>query len=209
MKKYMDKFKRNIKINKNLFVFLLCLTIVGFVSGALFSVILNADDRTLVNEYLNNFFTNVRNNKLDYSNSITNAFVFNFGCAIVIWLLGLSIIGFFIALFILFLKGFVIGFSVGSIISLFKFKGIILALVYIFPHHIFNILTFMLLVAYSLLVSYKIFCSLKNKKIIDFKILMRKYCSILIISLIIFCMTSVYEIYGVPKVLAFILALLK
>ena len=125
------------------------------------------------------------------------------------WLLGLSIIGFFIALFILFLKGFVIGFSVGSIISLFKIKGIILALVYIFPHHIFNILTFMLLVAYSLLVSYKIFCSLKNKKIIDFKILMRKYCSILIISLITFCMTSVYEIYGVPKVLAFILALLK
>lgn len=205
MKKYMDKLKENIHINKNLFVFLLVLVIVGITAGSLFSVLISNNDKTLVAGYLNDFLNNVKTNKLNYSNSLINTFIFTLGCGLLIWILGISVIGFFIVLFILFLKTFIIGFALGSILISFKFKGIIYSLIYIVPHHIINIFIFMLLSAYALMVSYKLISSLKAKKPIDFKIIMNRYLIILLFSSIVLIITSMYEVYIVPKLLRYIL----
>lgn len=199
MKKYLDKLKSNIHINKNLFVFLMVLITIGLISGALFSIIISSEDKALVNTYLNDFFSNVKNNKLDYHNSLINALIFTLGCGCLIWILGISVIGFFIILFILFLKSFILGFSVGSIIYSFKLKGLILSIIYIFPHQVINVLIFMILSAFSLMFSYKLICSLKKKKSITFGNIMNKYIIVLIFSLIVLTTTSIYEIYLLPK----------
>ena len=126
MKKYMDKLKRNIHVNKNLFVFLLVIVIVGIVSGSLFSAIISTDDKQLVSDYLNSFFNNAEANKLNYDTSIINTLILTIGFALVMWILGISIIGFFIVIFMLFMKAFILGFSISSIIMSFKLKGILL-----------------------------------------------------------------------------------
>ncbi len=209
MKKYMDKLKNSIHINKNLFVFLLVIVIVGIVSGSIFSAIVDANDKKLVVSYLNDFFNNVKSGKLNYDTSIINTLFFTVGFAVIIWLLGVSVIGFFIVIFMLFMKAFVLGFSIGSIIINFKLKGILVGAVYAFPHQIINILIFMLLSAFALIVSFKIMKCMSAKKTLDFKGVMNRYVTVLIFSLVILVITSVYEVYLMPKILNIALSLLK
>ena len=209
MKKYMDKLKRNIHINKNLFIFLLVIVIVGVVAGSIFSTIIDSNDKKMVLEYLNSFFNNAKDGKLNYNTSIVNTLVFTVGFAFIIWILGISVIGFFVVIFMLFMKGFILGFSVSSIIANFGFKGVLLAVVYVFPHHIINILVFMLLTAYSLIISYKLIKCITSKKPLDLKHIMHRYVIVLSVSLIFLVITSLYEVYVVPKLLNIIVSIIK
>lgn len=209
MKKYMDKLKRNIHINKNLFIFLLVIVIVGVVAGSIFSTIIDSNDKKMVLEYLNSFFNNAKDGKLNYNTSIVNTLVFTVGFAFIIWILGISVIGFFVVIFMLFMKGFILGFSVSSIIANFGFKGVLLALAYVFPHHIINILVFMLLTAYSLIISYKLIKCITSKKPLDLKHIMHRYVIVLSVSLIFLVITSLYEVYVVPKLLNIIVSIIK
>ncbi len=209
MKKYMDKLKSNIHINKNLFVFLLVLVITGLIAGALFSVIISGDDKALVTSYLMDFFNNAKDGKLNYNGSIVNTLFFTLGISLFIWLLGISVIGFFVVIFILFLKSFIIGFSLGSIIYVFKLKGVLLSFVYVFPHHVINLFIFMLLSAFSLVVSYKLISSLKSKKAFDFKGIINRYLVVLGFSIFVLIFTSLYEVFVVPRALGFIMNVLK
>ena len=209
MKKYMDKLKNSIHINKNLFVFLLVIVIVGVVSGSIFSAIIDTHDKKMVVDYLTEFFNNVKSGKLNYDTSIINTLFFTVGSAIIIWLLGVSVIGFFIVLFMLFMKAFVLGFSIGSIIINFKLKGILIGTIYAFPHQIINILVFMLLSAYALIVSFKIMKCMTGKKTLDFKGIMNRYMTVLLFSGIVLIITSVYEVYLMPKLLNIIMGIIK
>ena len=209
MKKYMDKLKRNIHINKNLFIFLLIIVIVGIVAGSLFSIIIDTSDKKMVLDYLNSFFDNVKNGKLNYDTSIVNTLVFTAGFALAMWLLGLSVIGFFVVIFMLFMKSFILGFSVSSIIASFGFKGVLLALVYAFPHHIINVLVFMLLTAYALIVSFKLIKCITSKKPLDLKHIMRRYVIVLGVSIVLLIITSLYEVYAVPKLLNIVMGIIK
>ena len=209
MKKYMDKLKQNIKFNKNLFIFLLVLILVGVGAGALFSMLLNESDKELVYNYLNSFFTNINNNNLQLNTSFLNTLIFTLGYALIIWIFGISIIGILLILPFLFIKAFVLGFSVGSILINFKFKGILISFIYIIPHHVINILIYILVSAYAIMISYRLISSMKNKKVFDFKIIMNRYTYILFFSLTILFSTSLYEALVMPKVLALVIKLLK
>ncbi len=209
MKKYMDKLKKNIHINKNLFVFLLVIVIVGVVAGSLFSIIIDTDDKKMVLDYLNSFFDNVKDGKLNYDISIVNTLVFTVGFAFAMWLLGVSVIGFFVVIFMLFMKAFILGFSISSIIASFGFKGVLLALVYAFPHHIINVLVFMLLTAYALIISFKLIKCITSKKPLDLKYIMHRYLVVLGVSIVLLVITSLYEVYIVPKLLNLIMGFIK
>ena len=209
MKKYLDKLIRNIRINKNLFIFLLIIVIIGVTTGALFTAIISTSDKELVVSYLNDFFTNIKEGKLVYDNSLINALILTVGLAVAIWLLGVSVIGFVVVIVILFMKAFVLGFSVGSIIATFKLKGILMAFIYCFPHLVINILIFMLVSAFALIMSFKIINSITSKKPLDFKHYMNRYFIVLVFSVIILFFTSLYEIYALPKVINFVMNILK
>ena len=98
MKKYMDKLRSNIRINKNLFVFLVVIIAVGVASGSIFVTVLNDSDKTMVSDYLNNFFNNLNSNNLNYSGTLINTLIFTLGLVILIWILGISVIGFILIL---------------------------------------------------------------------------------------------------------------
>ena len=154
MKKTLDKLKKYLKINKYLFTFLLCLVVIAIISGTILSLSLNENDNKLVENYLGNFFNNI--NTLDKKNTLINTLLMTLGFSIVIYLLGLSVIGFIVIIFMLFGKAFVLGFSMGSIIKVYGIKGIIYSIAYIFPHHIINILLYIILSGISLIISFKI-----------------------------------------------------
>ena len=209
MKKYMDKLKNNIRINKNLFVFLLVIVIIGLISGSIFASILGEEDKKLVLDYLNSFFNGVKGNNLSYHTSLINTLIFTVFFALIIWLLGISVIGFFIILFMLFIKAFILGFTVSSITLAFGLKGLLFSFIYAFPHHVINILIFMLLSAYALILSFKLIQCITAKRPINLKNFMNRYLIILCFSIVSLIITSLYEVYVVPKLLNIILGVIK
>lgn len=209
MKKILDKIKGNISTNKNMLIFLSIIGIIGIIIGTILNIALNQDDSKLVSEFLNNFIYNIQNNNLDYKGSFFNSLISNLGYIAFIWLLGISVIGLPITLFIFFTKTFVLGFSVSSIIANYKLKGCLLALSYIFPHMIINIFIYIVLTMYSLSLSLKIFQTIIKKQTLDFKFIMHKYLKILLISIIIIVITSAIEVFITPILMKLAISILK
>ena len=132
--------------DKKVNTFIMFIIILGIISGSLFLVVLKDTDHNLVIEKINTNTNNINNIE-----AFKNAFVENIIFVILIWILGMSIIGIILNIFIIYLKGFIIGFSLSSFFLVYKYKGLLAALIYAFPTSIINILVCLLLGVYSVL----------------------------------------------------------
>lgn len=195
----MDKLK--IKINKKIFVFLFVLMLMGIIAGSIFTTILNSSDKELVINHLNEFVDNINNNKLDYLFALKNNIITNISYVILIWLLGISVIGLPIIIIMFFTKCFILGFSVGAILTTFKLKGILVSLVYVFPGQVISLLFLLLLMMYSMSFTFKMIYAILKKKSIDFKLIMNKYFKILLIVLGVIILMSLCDTYLMPRLI--------
>ena len=209
MKKYVDKLKSNIRINKSLFVFLIVIVAVGVAAGSIFVRVLSNEDKVMVSDYLNNFLNNLNTNNLNYNGTFINTIIFTLGAALLIWLLGISVIGFILILLFLFIKAFSLGFSIGSIIINFNFKGILIAGAYVVPHHIINMMVYLLISSYAFVLSYRLINSFTKKKSFEFKSVFNRYLFVLLFSLVILLVSVIYEVYGAPRLINFIVSILN
>lgn len=209
MKTKLDKLKSIFIINNQIITFLFGLSIIAIITGAFYITILNKTDQSLITETILNFFNNISTNKLNYGLSLKNTFIINIGFIILIWLLGISVIGIPIIIFLFFSKIFTLGFSISSIIFNYKLKGIPLAILYIFPHHVINGYIYMIILAYSLSLSLKIITTIIKRKSIDFKIIMNKYGYVLIVSSIIILITTLFEVFITPLLIKLTLTFIK
>lgn len=196
MNKKIYAAKKSIIMQKKFYLFLITLMTTGIIAGIIFIFFLNKNDKSNVTQEVQNFFNLVKVSEgVNYSKSLLNTLLINIGYVLLIWLLGISVIGFPIILAILFMKSFIFGFSVSSIISTYGFKGILAAILYNFPHNIILMLLYLLLGFYSLSFCYKLFCHLFLKKSINFSSGMNKYLKILVISIIVTILISLYEVF--------------
>lgn len=195
----MDKLK--IKINKKIFVFLFVLMLMGIIAGSIFTTILNSSDKELVINHLNEFIDNINNNKLDYIFALKNNIITNISYVILIWLLGISVIGLPIIIIMFFTKCFILGFSVGAVLTTFKLKGILVSLVYVFPGQVISLLFLLLLMMYSMSFTFKMIYAILKKKSIDFKLIMNKYFKILLIVLSVVILMNLYDTYLMPRLI--------
>lgn len=209
MKKYLDKLKQNIIINKKMIVFFGMLIITGIVAGSLFGIIIKGNDKTLVSEYINTFFNNINNDEINYISSFINSIISNILFIVFVWILGISIIGCPISIFMFFSKAFSLGFTLASLIINYNIKGVLYALIYIIPSQLFFFLGYTLLMIYSVSLSLKLGMSFIKKKSIDFKYIINKYLIILLISLLLITIGSVFESFIMPYILKFVLSILK
>lgn len=191
----MDKEKKK-------YLFLISIAVIGIVLGIVFSNILNNNDQLLVEEKLTNYFMNIKNNQeINYLSNFLNSFFNNNASLILVWILGLSIIGLVFNIFILFFKGFTIGFSIGSIINIYLYKGIVGSFLYIFPHFLINLFVFIVLIYYANNFSIKLFRLLFLKKDIKFQDTMHKYLKILLYAFIMLLVSSLLETFLAPFIM--------
>jgi stage II sporulation protein M len=209
MKKKLDKLKEMLKLNKKMLVFLLGLSIIAIATGAIFVTILSKTDQELVKDYIAKFLTNIDSNKLDYLAAFKNSFISNLIFIISIWLLGISVVGIPIMLFMYFTKAFIIGFSISNIILNYKLKGCLLSLAYIFPHQIINLFIYILLIIYAFAFSLRIIDAIFKKKTIDFKFIVNKYLIVLAICMLGILLTTLIEVFVTPVIIKTILPLIK
>ena len=208
MKKTLDKLFNIVKFDKRYVFFSLVITLTGILFGSLFIVIINKTDKALVIEYINEFINNIKNNNFNYLNTLINTLIINNLIVIIMIIFGISCILVPLNILILFYKSFILGFSISSFILVYKLKGLILSIIYIFPHLILNILVFCVLTAYTLKLSLILIKNIIKRKRTNLSVYIQKYIYVVIVFLIILSISSLYEAYIVPFIIKKIIVLL-
>ncbi len=198
----MDKLKSIFNTNRKIMVFLFCLFIISIIFGSLLPIFLNQSDKMLISDYLNDFVNNVSN--YNFISLFFNGIFNNLGFCIIIFILGISIVGAIVVVFLFFLKGFVLGFSVSSIIINYGFKGVLFGFIYVFPHQIINIFVYSVLACYSITFSIRLLLFLLKKLNFNISNYFKSYFKVFCILICIVILSVLYESFILPKLLSFV-----
>lgn len=181
--------------------------IIGIITGSIFIMVINTNDKSLVVEHITKFFSNVNSSDYSYLDSLKNMLSLNYFYVIVIWVLGLSILGILVNIFLTYLKGFIIGFTTSSLIITYGFKSILAVILYIIPHTLINSLVIIVLTIYSITFSKYLLIQIFQKKDMKTKNFMKKYLIILLIAVVLTLVSSISEVYLFPFLLKLIIKL--
>ena len=169
--------------------------------------VLSTSDKEIVYNSLNDYITNIGSIKLNIKEFLSN-FLLNILYVLIIWILGISVVGLPIVIIVIFFKSFLVSFTVSSFIINYKIKGLLYSLIYIFPHMIVNLLIYIYLGIYSIKLSISIIKAIFSKKSINFKNSMVSYLKIFIFSFILIIVTTLYETYFVPFILKKVISMI-
>ena len=204
----MDKLKKIIKYDKKIMTFLNVIAIIGIIAGSIFMIVLSKNDKETVLNSIKDFFNKLINNKFNFVGTLKNTVISNFLFSLIIWVIGISVIGVLIVIFIIFYKSFTLGFTISSIIYTYSIKGTLLALIYVFPHMIINLLVLLYLSSYSIKLSIILIKSILKKDNLNFKAFINNYSKVFLISMLFLIATSLYESFISPIILRYFAQLL-
>ncbi len=193
--------------SKKINYFVVTILLFGVISGSIFLVILDSGDKSGTVLQIQTFISNLSNNKVDGGLALRSSLIINYVFVGLIWGLGLSIIGIIFNIFLTYIKGFVVGFSVASIFATYNYKGILMALLYLFPHQILNVIVVCVLTIYSIMFSLNLLEIIVTKKVKKNYNMLKRYVVILLFSIIISFISSLLEVYLFPNLLKIIIDL--
>ena len=188
--------------NKKVNLFVIFIVILGIISGSLFLMVLNENDKSEVINEIITFMTNINTNNINNLNSFKNSLIEGMILIILSWILGMSIIGVIFNIFFIYMKSFTIGFSISSFILVYKYKGILSSLIYVIPSQLINILIILILGVYTLLFSKYLFKMIFFKdKTVNLGKFFKKYVLVFGICIILCVISSLCEAYLLPSLL--------
>lgn len=194
--------------SKKLNIFILSIIILGIILGSIFSTIITQNDQNLVIEKIKLFITNISDNSLNTITSFKNSISINLIYIIIIWILGMTLIGIPINTFLLFIKNFILGFSLSSFILTYSYKGLILSSIYLIFGELLTIVILSILTAYSIIFSSKLLKHIFKSNIPnEIPKYLKNYSLIFVISIILCLISSISESFLVPTLVKLIIKL--
>ena len=187
--------------NKKINIFVITVLMLGVISGSIFLMMSNSTDKTSVTTQINNFLLSISNDTIDNGLALRNSLIINYIFVFLIFVLGLSMIGILVNIFLTYIKGFLVGFSISSIFLTYGAKGILPALLYTFPHQLINVIVITVLTIYSIMFASSLFKIIVSKKNINNRTMLKKYLVILMFSVVISFISSFLEVYLFPNLL--------
>jgi len=161
------KIQSNIIINhvrehSSIYLFCTVLFLMGVIFGAIIVNSLSYSQKEDLFYYLNEFLGQMKNGDLVSAKDIfLHSLTYNSKFIGLIWILGISIIGLPLIVILLFLKGMVIGFTVGFLVSQMKWTGIFVSFVSIMPQNFIIIPVYIFItvgsISFSMLMIRKLF----------------------------------------------------
>ncbi|MCI6627201.1 MAG: hypothetical protein MSH29_02720 [Tenericutes bacterium] len=196
--KLINLIMNDLKKDKSIYLSLLIALIISFIFGMFFITILSSTDKVTLKEYITNFFTSIKQGKIIslYKTLINN----NLGILITS-ILAFSVVLFPLVIVIIFYKGFTLAFTITSLIYTFKIKGIILAIVYVFPSLIFNLVFYFIMCYYSFKLSLILFNKAINKDTTNINKFLKKYLVIILVCISFVSLFSLYDTYLLPSLI--------
>lgn len=140
-----------------LVVFMIIIFISGIIFGAVSVKTVNYDIKNNLFQYFNDFmkgYSQLQYNQADFASRNIKFNLFNI---LLIWVLSISVVLVFLVPVLVFFKGFVLGFTVGFLISQYNLQGIMISLVTIFPQNVLIIPAYILAGMFGLSFSFSIF----------------------------------------------------
>lgn len=195
------KVKNKLYEQKKIYLSIIITITLGIVCGIVYNLILSKSDHTLITNQLNIFFDAIKKNDINYIPMLINSLIGNLSLVILIWFLGISIIGLPLIYILCFGKGFLLSFSIISILTTYKFKGIILAVCYLIPGPIVLLLYLIFLGFSSAFFSKKIFSYLFLKQDISLRHSMKRYLQVLVASIVVAGCCSLFDTFFMPNFL--------
>ena len=203
MKKIINYLNETVKKEKNILIFNTIIFLVGVVLGSLFINFITNDDKKLLIEQVSTFFSNVKKLTSDIFGfeSFLSILFNNLLVLSIIFVLGISMIGIPIVIFILFFKGFMLGTTISTIILKYSIKGIIGVILYIFPVCILSICVYLFMCFYAIYASIKFLRAFLKKDTLNFKQFLGKYLLSFIVSITLILLLSLLDAYLTPLLL--------
>lgn len=198
MKELINKIRQN-----KLVTLLIIIMIISIILGILFPAIITKEDKSLIIDSVKTFISGIKQNNINYLSGILQSISNNSLVTILVWILGISIIGIPLILLIIFFKGFLVGFSFTSILITYGISGIIKAIIYTLPN-IGNLLATFLLGYYAITFSIMIFKNIFKKENRNWQPIVKRYIKIGLFFLIFSILISLVECFLIPKILYFI-----
>lgn len=189
--------------HSSIYLFITVLFLMGVIFGAIIVNSLNFSQKQDLFYYLSRFFGEVSGGtQADSSEMFKQSYLHNLKYVGIIWLLGISIIGLPIILILLFLKGVVVGFTVGFLVNQMNWSGFLLSFVSVLPQNILIIPTFIIVGTIALSFSLKLIRQLFLKKMTEsIPQLLTKYSLLMVIVSIVLLASSAFEAFASPALM--------
>ena len=192
------------KINLTVIIILF----LGVTSGAIFSNIIDLNDKKLVLDKIQLFISNIDTQSINNIESFKNSIITNLSYSIIIWILGMTIIGIIINIFLLYLKGFIFGFTLSAFILTYSYKGMILSILYTLFGQLLNLVVIMILSIYSIMFTFNFVKQIiKSKYNMNIPKYFKNYSLIFLITIIISLISSISEAFVFPTLIKIIIKL--
>lgn len=195
----LEDIKEIILKKKVILIGVFIVLVLGLLFGSIYITILSNDDKKELLENVSLYFNNYKSISFqDKLNIFKESFIKNIIYFLLIWVLGVSIIGFPIILIMIFYKSFLLGFSISSIFAKYRVGGVYRILLYVFPSKIILLLLAVFLGVFSINLSNKLANSLVKKKSFNFNAYMGKYFLLLLICILACTITSLIDAFIIP-----------
>lgn len=201
MNKILNRSKKHIINSKSKYLFLITVILVGIVSGILFILFISSKDKSLIKDNITLVIDSISNHKINYFNTFLNSISKNILGLISIYILGISIIGIPLILLFLFMKGFTLGFSISSFISVYHFKGLFISFLYLIPSDVLLLIVYVLLGLQAINFSIRLFRYLFLKENIILNRYFIRLNKAFLVSLVLVLIISISETFLVPFII--------
>ena len=208
MNSKINSIKSIIFPSKKINIFVISILFLGLISGAVFGNIISVNDKTLVIDKIKLFISNINSDLINGIEVFKNGISVNMLYLGIIWVMGMTFVGVVLNIVILFIKSFILGFSLASFIMVYSYKGLILSLIYLLFGQILNILVIVMVTIYGIMFSSKLnLIIFKNKQDNNILKFFRNYVFILIIAIIVSIISSISEAFLLPAIIKIIIKL--
>ncbi|SNX55388.1 stage II sporulation protein M [Thermoanaerobacterium sp. RBIITD] len=208
MKILKDKISKHIRDNSILYIIIIMSFMIGIASGAFTINTINDIQKENMMKYINNFYDIFGHTNLNpiqvFKQSVLNSFETTF----ILWLLGATIIGIPFIFFVIGVRGFLLGFSIGFLISELRFKGIIFTIAAILPQNMLILISIFFIAVTCINFSLYI---LKNRRfsVSDLFSQFITYTLIIYTAFAVMILGGVIESYITPSILYFLKDIIK
>jgi len=205
-KKFREILAKHVKNNSNRYFFLLTAFVIGIAAGAFTVNGLSALQREELNNFFQGFLKLLDNQPVNSEELLKISLLENAKLVLVLWLLGVSIIGIPFIFVVMGIRGFITGFSSGFIIKTLGLKGVLFTVLALIPKEIIIIPCVIALGVNGMNFSLNI---IKNKSIKhiskeSLKSSFAAYCFTTLLFCIVIFLGVLVEVYFVPVIIRII-----
>src|SRR5690625_4848369 len=161
-----NQIENHLKEHATIYVFMIILFLTGVIFGAIIVNSMNFNQKQDIFFYLERYIGQIiANEQVENQAILIGSFLYHIKYLLLLFLLGLTVIGLPLVWILIFIKGLVIGFSVGFIVNQLGMKGLLLATVSIAPQNVIIIPVYIIAGSFSMVYSLSLFHKLFSRSV--------------------------------------------